>query len=118
MRPTDNRQSLDAKRTRATLLPAAAQLLYPQPPRFIIDESPEVAALTLENIQLKARVSELETQLARRIKLDDATICAGYRRYEKDSHVHVATMVGHRWRTLSGRKPGLISRLLIYLGVK
>lgn len=72
----------------------------------LLERDPEAT----EAAQLRRRVAVLEeslelaeARLARRVALDDATICAGYRRYEMGPETPVMTLVGHPLR--GAKKP-------------
>ncbi len=75
---------MDRTRTHAQLASAALQL---KGPAVIIRENPVNEALKAENERLRA-------QLARRTRLEDATIRAGSPRYESGSETPVIALVG------------------------
>jgi len=80
----ESRKALDTETTRKLLAAAARQLRHPI---VIVKE-------TEETEQLRKRVATLEKQLARRTRLEDATIRQGAPRYETGTETPVIALVG------------------------
>jgi len=101
--PTDREDAdhalrcLDTNRTRPLLADAARQLRHPI---IIVRETEETEELRREVAQLKAllqsREEKHQQELARRQRLEDATIRVGAPRYETGAETPVIALVGHK----------------------
>lgn len=92
----------NAQRVRPLLQQAAQSPVFSSRPQATV-----VIRDTAEEDRLRAELTALSERMARRIRLEDATICAGYRRYESGPETPVLTLVGRTSRAPVGtaRRP-------------